>query len=155
MSDTSAPVSMETTVTSPVDDAFRVFTKEIGTWWPVEEHSIGGERVEDVVIEPGVGGRVYERLVGGEERDWGEVLEWDEPHKLVLSWHPNADRPAATEVEVRFDTVEGGTRVSLEHRGWERLGADAAEARESYRTGWPGVMDRYVAGCAALAEASG
>jgi uncharacterized protein YndB with AHSA1/START domain len=55
----------------------------------------------------------------------------------------NPDAEAATEVEVRFTPDGAGTRVELEHRGWERLGATAAESREGYNGGWNEVLARY------------
>ena len=104
-----------------------------------------------VVLEDPVGGRLYERRHDGGEADWGRVLAWEPPTRLLLAWSPNPERPAPTEVEVRFLAVEAGrTRVELEHRGWERLGELAAQARDSYRDGWPTVLDAYAA--TAMAE---
>lgn len=132
------------TVPVPPAEAFEAFTGRIGSWWPLATHSLGGERAATVVIEGRVDGRVYE-LTDGEERDWGRVLAWEPPHRLVLEWHVNRDRPAPTEVEVRFSAEGDGTRVELEHRAWERLGEQASEASEGYRGGWDVVLGRYVA----------
>jgi uncharacterized protein YndB with AHSA1/START domain len=64
---------------------------------------------------------------------------------VVLAWKPNtSDRPP-TELEVRFTAVAGGTLVELEHRGWERLGEIAEEARAGYGQGWAGVLTRFAA----------
>ena len=54
------------------------------------------------------------------------------------------DAIAATEVEVRFTPEGDGTRVELEHRGFERLGEPAEEAHKSYSEGWPTVFQDYV-----------
>lgn len=148
MIETSAPVVVEVTVAAGAEAAFETFTADIASWWPVERHSIGEGRVVDVVMEGRAGGRVYERWDDGQERDWADVLEWDPPRRLVLSWHPNPDRDSATEVEVAFEPAGEGTRVRLEHRGWERLGAEADEARTSYETGWRPVLDLFAARCA-------
>jgi hypothetical protein len=51
-------------------------------------------------------------------------------------------------VELRFTDNGFGTRVELEHRGWEMLGERAAEVREGYNTGWVPVLARYVDVCA-------
>lgn len=149
------PVRRSVTVGASVDRAFEVFTNGLGTWWPLEHHSVsvgGGEDdaaaapPQTAVLEPRVGGRVFERLADGTEHDWGRVLVWEPPTRLVLAWQPNRDPQAPTEVEVRFIAeADGGTRVELEHRGWERLGADAERARESYAGGWPGVLERFAA----------
>jgi uncharacterized protein YndB with AHSA1/START domain len=109
-----------------------------------------------VVLEDRVGGRLYERWHDGGEADWGQVLAWEPPTRLLLAWKPNPERPAPTEVEVRFLAVERGrTRVELEHRGWERLGDLAAQARDSYRDGWPTVLDAYAATATAERLAAG
>lgn len=141
--ETSTPVVVEVTVKVPPQDAWTTFTADLGSWWPIAKHSIGEERVSEVVMDE-AGGRVFERWDNGEEYVWAEIVEWDEPNKLVLSWHPNLERPQPTEIEIRFEPAPEGTRVTLEHRGWETLGDVAAEARESYETGWPPVLDLFV-----------
>lgn len=151
MIETIAPIEVGITVASDVEHAFATFTADVGSWWPSESHSVGEERVAAVILEPGVGGRFFERWDDGTEHEWGEVLEWDEPRRFVCTWQPNPDRPAPTEVEVRFEAIEGGTRVTLVHRHWERLGAEAVETRRSYVSGWGPVIDRYARRCEAAA----
>jgi hypothetical protein len=68
------------------------------------------------------------------------VLVWEPPHRLVWSWQPNPERPAATEVEVRFERAGDGARLELEHRAWERLGEEGPRVRENYATGWDVVL---------------
>lgn len=143
MIDTTAPVVLEVTVTSSIEDAWLTFTAGFGSWWPVAQHSIGEERVTAVEMEPGVGGRVLERWDDGREHEWGVITEWDEPNRLVFSWHPNLEKARTTEIEVRFTSIDEGTRVSLEHRGWERLDKDAQAAREDYASGWAPVLELF------------
>jgi uncharacterized protein YndB with AHSA1/START domain len=138
------PVVAAIDVRRGIEEAFRVFTAEIGAWWPVADHSVEPDRVETVVLEAGVGGRLYERWHDGGQADWGRVLAWEPPARLLLSWSPNPDRPAPTEVEVRFVAVEPDhTRVELEHRGWERLGDQGPRSRAGYESGWPGVLEAF------------
>jgi uncharacterized protein YndB with AHSA1/START domain len=132
------------TVAAPIERAFEVFTERIGTWWPVATHSIGREQAQTAVLEGREGGRLYEVIEGGETAPWATLTAWEPPHRLVLSWHVNPERIAPTEVEVRFTAEEGGTRVDLEHRAWERLGADATDASAGYDEGWDLVLGRYV-----------
>jgi uncharacterized protein YndB with AHSA1/START domain len=143
---TGTAVRRSVKVNKSVEDAFRLFTEGMSTWWPLDSHSIGKDGVdpEAAVLEGREGGRLYERMADGDTSHWGTVLVWEPPSRVVLSWELRPDRPA-TEVEVRFSPAGDGTRVDLEHRGWERLGDDAEEARGSYGSGWEVVLGRYAA----------
>jgi uncharacterized protein YndB with AHSA1/START domain len=123
--------------------AFEVFTREIGSWWPTGQYSIGGDKIAEVVFEERVGGRVFERHHDGTEGDWGRVVAWEPPHRFVMSWYPGHDTSEATELEIRFAPEGDGTRLELEHRGWEARGDEAAEARAGYDGGWQTVLGDF------------
>ena len=123
--------------------AFEVFTREIGSWWPTGQYSIGGDKITEVVFEEHAGGRVFERHSDGEEGEWGRVLAWEPPHRFVMSWHPGRDAAESTELEVTFASEGDGTRLELEHRGWEARGEQAVEARAGYDGGWPTVLGYF------------
>jgi len=131
------------TVDCTVEEAFRVFTADASSWWPVESHSIHGA-VEQIVFEEGVGGEVYELSTAGEKGHWATVVEWEPPGRLVLAWNILEAEASPTEVEVRFLPDGEGTRVELEHRGWERLAEKGEEKRSDYDTGWDYVLGKYV-----------
>jgi uncharacterized protein YndB with AHSA1/START domain len=130
------------TVDCAVEEAFRVFTSDAISWWPMESHSIH-QTVSEIVFEPREGGEVYEVSESGERGHWATVLEWDPPARLVLAWNILNAETEPTEVEVRFLPEGGGTRVELEHRGWERI-AEGVEKRGNYDTGWDFVLGKYV-----------
>jgi len=130
------------TVDCAVEEAFRIFTADALSWWPVESHSIH-ETVSAIVFEPEPGGDVYEVSTSGERGHWATVLEWEPPSRLVLAWNVKKAESVPTEVEVRFLPAGDRTRVELEHRGWERL-AEGAAKRESYDSGWNIVLGRYL-----------
>ncbi|MGH2792977.1 MAG: SRPBCC family protein [Actinomycetota bacterium] len=137
------PIRKTVTVGRAPAEAFKIWTEGIGGWWPAMGHSMGKERVVNVVFEPRVDGRVYEVWDDGSQHDWARVLVFEPPDRFVISWHPNLDRLAPTEVEVRFIAEGPGTRLELEHRAWERLGEEAPEVRESYDGGWPVTLERF------------
>jgi uncharacterized protein YndB with AHSA1/START domain len=139
------PVRRSVTVPRSVEDAFRLFTEGIGSWWPFERHSIGEDKVETAVFEGRVGGELYERQRDGTRSHWATVLAWEPPNRVVLEWKVNPEAAAATELEIRFSAEGDGTRVDLEHRGWERFGDAAEEARAGYADGWQLVLGRYEA----------
>jgi uncharacterized protein YndB with AHSA1/START domain len=80
-----APIEKTITVARPVEEAFRIYTEELANWWPLDSHARNTERRDTAMLEPRVGGRLYERTQDGEELDWGEVHVWDPPHRLVHS----------------------------------------------------------------------
>lgn len=135
-----APVRVTVRVRRGIEDAFDLFTRDVGQWWPLDRASFGGDRARELHFEPFAGGRFYERYTDGEEHAAGQVLRWEPPRCIAYTWqHDNWAGP--TEVEVRFIAeAPGVTRVELEHRAWDRLGAIAAEMREMYENGWPAVM---------------
>lgn len=139
-----APVIKSRIVSIPVDQAFELFTRRIGEWWPVATHSIAGAEVAEVRFEERVGGRVVEVTNDGTEHSWADVLAWDPPHRLVLSWHPNPHPVAASMLEVRFQAVAGDrTEVRLEHRGWNEFGDAGRDIREEYDAGWEVVLKPF------------
>lgn len=135
------PVRVEVTVTRSPRDAFRLFTEEIHTWWPLATHSVGQESTKTCAVEGRVGGRIFERLDDGSEESWGTLLAWEPPALLRFTWHPGRPPETAQEVTVRFQAAgPDRTRVELVHRGWEHYGEGAAAMRDQYLTGWAHVL---------------
>jgi uncharacterized protein YndB with AHSA1/START domain len=144
------PIRRSVTVQRDLEQAFRIFTEEIGSWWPVESYSraasdFEGEdvKVQRIEFQSREGGQVLEHLSNGRTLPWGDVLEWDPPRRFVLSWHPTFSERPPTEVEIRFAPHGSGTLVELEHRGWERLGPDVADVRGNYAAGWISTLERF------------
>lgn len=139
-----APVVRKVDVRCSPEDAFRIFTEQLGSWWPAATHSVGGDKVSSVTMECRLEGRVFETLTDGTQYDWGIITDWEPPHRFTMDWSPSAEPRPHTQVEVRFESTSGGTRVALTHTGWERLGADAVPIRNSYDEGWVPVLDDFV-----------
>jgi uncharacterized protein YndB with AHSA1/START domain len=148
---TPAPVRKSVTVDAPIDKAFDVFTKGFGRWWP-KSYTIGKSPLQSAVIEPATGGRWYEIGEDGAECDWGDVLAWEPPTRLLLAWRIGPDwqyrKELLTEVEVRFVAVgERTTRVELEHRLLENMGEGAERIHQTFdgEHGWSGILAGYAA----------
>lgn len=138
------PLRLSFDVACSAEHAFAVWTARIGTWWPAD-HTVTGEP-DFVILEAGPGGRIYERTSAGVEHDWGEVTVWEPPTRLGYLWHLRRDRADATDVEIRFiHQGDIATRIEIEHRGWERLGADGQDWRDRNRAGWETLLPHYVA----------
>ena len=130
-------VRATTVVPADPDAAFELFTREVDLWWrrgPRFRHGLGRPSV--MRFEGGEGGRLVELYTdeAGGAFEVGRVLAWKPGDRLVFEWRANAFEPGlVTEVEVRFERAERGTRVTLEHRGWDRVPLHHA-ARHGYGT---------------------
>jgi uncharacterized protein YndB with AHSA1/START domain len=146
-----APVRKSVVVEASMDRAFEVFTARFASWWPAS-HSIGKSPLKSAIIEPRAGGRWYEIGEDGSECEWGEVLTWDRPRRLVLAWRIRNDwrydPDLLTEVDIKFTSLgEASTRVDLEHRLLENMGDAGEAARQVFESdgGWSGLLARYQA----------
>jgi uncharacterized protein YndB with AHSA1/START domain len=134
------------TVPVPSDRAFDAFA-DLGSWWP-PEYTWSGDVLETIAIADG---RCYEVGPHGFRCDWGRVLVWEPPDRLVFTWQigpsrePVPDPAKASEVEVRVTAEGSGSRVELEHRGFERHGDDGYAAALGSEQGWPYILGRYAA----------
>jgi uncharacterized protein YndB with AHSA1/START domain len=138
-----APIRHQIQVKAAPVRAFELFVGDIGRWWR-KGMTIGATPHVDIVIEPRVGGRWFERGEDGRECDWGRVLAWEPPHRLLLAWQINQafafDPTLITELELTFAPAGGGSLVTLEHRDLHRLGVETAAQLNG---GWPGLLALY------------
>ena len=113
---------------------FEAFTAEIGQWWrPNPLFQPTGRPDGRLSIEPGVDGRLLETHADGTIDEIGRIRAWDPPDRLVLTWQPTSfSADQQTEVHVRFEPVDGITRVTVEHLGW-----DAIPQAHAARHGFP------------------
>jgi uncharacterized protein YndB with AHSA1/START domain len=137
------PLRLAFDVEAPQDHAFETYTRAIGTWWPAD-HTHTGRSDLAIEMEGRAGGRIFERTPEGEEFDWGRVVVWEPPARLVYSWHLRRSPDEATEVEIMFRAMgDAATRVEIEHRGWERLGAEGQTWRDRNAGGWATLLPHY------------
>jgi uncharacterized protein YndB with AHSA1/START domain len=141
MTDAVLPLVVEFDVETTLDHAFSVWTERPTLWWPAGHTTSGAPEV--VVIEPGPGGRIYERTSSGEQVPWGEVLTWEPPTRLRFLWHLFVARDEATEVEITFTRIGSATRVRLVQTGWDALGEAGIVRRERTVVGWAAVTEPY------------
>ncbi|MDQ2959964.1 MAG: SRPBCC family protein [Candidatus Dormibacteraeota bacterium] len=157
MQGTATSVRTAITVEAPIEKAFSVFTDGMATWWPKENHIIEAELAE-MVLEPRVGGRIFDRGVDGSECVWAHVLAYQPPTQFVFSWDISSqwqietDPEKTSEVVVTFvaETPQR-TRVELEHRKLDRHGEGWEQMRDSVGAdqGWALGMTAFAAAAAA------
>jgi uncharacterized protein YndB with AHSA1/START domain len=138
-------------VAAPIERAFRAFSEDFDSIKP-REHNMLGVEIAETVLEPRVGGHIYDRGVDGSECRWARVLAYEPPNRIVFSWDISprwqieTDPDRTSEVEVRF-IAEGPerTRVELEHRNLERHGDGWESVGDGVRSdgGWSLYLQRF------------
>ena len=145
---TPAPIRKEIRVKAPPARAFELFTAGMSRWW-LKTHTINPTKspIKDILVEPHAGGRWFERGEDGSECQWGKVLVWEPPQRLLLAWQISSewryDPAIETEVEIRFTADGSGTLVALEHRHLERLGAAAEAMAQAFNGGWSSLLEQF------------
>ena len=138
------------TVPGAPERAFAVFA-DLASWWP-KEYTWSQDVLDEIGIEPRAGGFCFERGPHGFRCDWGRVLTWEPPRRLVISWQisprrePEPNPAHASAVELRFhDADNDATRVAFVHRDLARHGAGAEEYRAALDSpqGWDFILARY------------
>jgi uncharacterized protein YndB with AHSA1/START domain len=143
---TIAPIVHSVTVSASPERAFALFTGRMGGWWK-PGMTIGAQPHVEIVVEPRVDGRWFERDADGNETDWGKVLAWEPPGRALLGWQLNGDfafdPELVTEVEIMFVPVGTGTRVTLTHSRLERYGDAADRVAAQLSGGWPSLVQMF------------
>lgn len=143
------PVRKSVVVNTSPERAFEIFTARMTNWWS-KSFTINRSPIKEVVVEPRVGGRWFERGEDGGECQWGRVLAWEPASRVVLTWQITAtwayDPDLKTEVEVRFVPEDAKTRVELEHRleGYGNAATDMFKVFDGPHA-WQGLLASFAA----------
>lgn len=143
-----APVRKNLLVKTSPERAFEVFTEGMSRWWSKQYSINRGSPIKEVVVEPRVDGRWYEIGEDGSSCQWGKVLAWEPPSRLMLAWQITPDfrydPDIVTELDIRFTSEGEGTRVSLEHR-LDGYGAAAADMFQVFDApnAWMGMLESF------------
>lgn len=140
--------------------AFHIFVEDIGLWWPLArftQSAMFGQPARTVVIEPKVGGAVYEVSADGSRVIWGAVVHYELPVLLSMDFHiplPKEQVNQRSLVEVRFEFVGAKrTKVTLTQTNWEAFGQRGSMLHGGYGLGWANIFDEcYATACARKAS---
>ena len=92
--------------------AFALFTEQAGLWWPAaRRHS----KDANSTIRMEASGRFFERSNEGTEVELGVVRQFERASRLLLDWYPGTGPENPTQVEIRFESADGGTKVTVRH----------------------------------------
>lgn len=144
------PITQHLTVPVSANQAFETFIKELNSWWP-KEYTWAGEGLEEIAIEPYENGRCYERGPNGFECDWGRVLKYEPPNRIIFTWQIDPDRvpqpnaKKASEVEVLFEGSDNETELTFIHRNFENHDDNAEAYKEALGSpqGWPYILNNF------------
>ena len=117
--------------------AFALFTEHAGLWWPA-----GRRHTQDAhsTIRMQATGRFFERSNDGTAVELGVVHHFDPASRLLLDWYPGSGQANPTRVEITFEAVDGGTRVTV-HHGPGSAGEDAfGRNAPAYDRSWEAVL---------------
>lgn len=140
-----APVVKTLEVAVTPSRAFDLFVNHMDRWWPLSTHSVSTDDAQTVRIDGRVGGSLAEVTSDGVEHEWGVITVYDPGARVQFTWYPGLPKEAGTNVDIRFDATDSGTRVTLVHSGWEARGDIAQEVRDNYESGWDTVLAPYAA----------
>jgi uncharacterized protein YndB with AHSA1/START domain len=143
-------IKLELSVQVPISEAFWGFITEINSWWP-QEYTWAGNKLIKIAIEPKLNGRCYEIGPHGFQCDWGRVLVWEPPKRILFTWQiapdrvPEPDPEKVSEIEILFKEEKGKTNVTFLHSKFEKHGEKAEFYRNSLSSskGWPYILNCY------------
>lgn len=138
--DGTAPIVVAVELPVTPESAFASFTAGLAAWWPVATHSLTRRAASRCRLDAEPGGALDEITPEGARHRWGTVEAVESGRRLRFSWHPGREAQSAQWVDVRFEPVPAGCRVTLTHGGWEALGEIAPILRREYAAGWPSVL---------------
>jgi uncharacterized protein YndB with AHSA1/START domain len=129
MPPTSDQVTVSVTVSADPATAFAIFTEETDLWWRAgPKFRIAGRQPGAVRFEPWLGGRLMEEFespAGRQVFTHGKITAWQPPERFQFEWRGVNFAPGeSTQVQVVFEAVPTGTRVTVRHSGWATLPAD-------------------------------
>jgi hypothetical protein len=117
--------------------AFALFTERASDWWPEPLRHTPDPRSEIRMV---AAGRFWERATDGHEVELGRVTLWQSPLQLVLDFYPGTDARHPTEVVVRFEAEDDGTRITVEHRPKPESAGLWAEGAFRFERAWDSVL---------------
>jgi uncharacterized protein YndB with AHSA1/START domain len=120
--------------------AFELFTKHAGAWWP-EDRRHTDDAASTIRIESS--GRFFERATDGTEVELGVVRRFEAAQRLILDWYPGTGPDDPTHVEIRFESVDGGTRVSITHGPGAASDATFRRTASAYERSWDAVLAAF------------
>jgi uncharacterized protein YndB with AHSA1/START domain len=131
-----ASIEQDITIQAPREDVFDALTQEISAWWgPPYVHSSGAK---GLVLEPQVGGRLYEDLGAEEGLLLATVVFIKRPNELRMIGSMGLPGLVQGVIQFQFEPKDEGTLLKLSHR---MMGEVGQEIRTAYDGGWQMLLE--------------
>ena len=140
------PIVLSVELPATPEVAFELFASRFPDWWPVATHSLSRDAATVCRMQCEAGGTLEELSPDGARHRWGTIEICEPGRQLRFSWHPGREPDSAQWVDVAFEPLGSGTRMTLTHGGWEALGEIAPMLRREYAAGWRVVLGEHFAG---------
>ena len=142
---TPEPIVLSVDLPASPAQAYAAFIVQFAEWWPVATHSLSRQAATRCRFDAAVGGAVEEKAPDGRRHVWGTVETIETDRRVRFTWHPGREPESAQWIDVVFEPIEAGSRVTLTHGGWEALGEIAPILRREYFSGWQNVFGKVYA----------
>lgn len=133
----SYEVTAEAFVLAPRAAAWTALTERTNDWWPA--HFFNHPNAAAFVVEPWLGGRVYEDWGGGAGYLFGTVVVWVPGERMTWACelYPDWSGPGRSYVTFTLDDEGGGTRVRAVDAGYC---INAPQAADGLGRGWEELL---------------
>jgi len=131
-------IELEVSIAAPPARVWKALMEETGQWWPRE--FFVGPSPKGFIIEPRVGGRMYEDWGNGAGLMWAQVIAYDPPNSIDLLGHLTAQfgGPASTQFRIALSEKDKGTVLKLSDTVFGRL---SDEKYNQTKEGWSYLLD--------------
>ncbi|GHO60012.1 SRPBCC family protein [Ktedonobacter robiniae] len=132
----SLNVHLEITIAASPQKVFEALTTDIAAWWG--SPFIKRRDANTIVLEPKVGGRLYEVYGENEGALWGMVSSIRNDEELCLTGSMGMPEPTYGAVTFTLAPQGDSTQVKLTHSAFGRI---SAERKGCYTEGWKDLLD--------------
>ncbi|MEQ8531511.1 MAG: SRPBCC domain-containing protein [Imperialibacter sp.] len=126
-------ITMDIPIEAGVERVWECLIKDVGLWWRKDFYT--SPKTKAFILEPKVGGRMYEDYGNGEGLLWYTVIVLNAPHHLELQGHltPDYGGPAITFLKITLKEDGSKTMLTLSDT---LMGDVSAKAKGQITEGW-------------------
>ncbi len=132
------PVAVQVSIAAPIERVWEALTQEATEWWPKEFYIVS--KSQAFVIEPKIGGQMYEDAGNGEGLIWAHVLGVDSPTKILLRGYLSPDFGGPAQTFLRLSLEEEGNGKTSFVLKETVYGAVQVDQDSSLTEGWKTIL---------------